>query len=67
MVAEKQNYLKNETQILKVESDRRRVSMLVEGILDPDMYLAAVADFILTISQSMEVVLRPPQQNGKQG
>ena len=41
-----------------VEGDRRRFSMLVEGVLDPDLYVAAMADFIFTITSTAEIGFR---------
>ena len=67
IVEEKQDYLRNEVQTLQVESDRRRTSMLCQGILDPCHYLAALSDFVLSVVETMKVVLRPPQPNGKRG
>ena len=41
-----------------VEGDRRRFSMMVEGILDSDLYLAALSDFIVTVTSTMEIAFR---------
>ena len=72
IVQDKRDYLTQETHITleelrKVEGDRRRGSMYVEGVLDPTHYVAGLADFLLTISSSMEETLRPPQPNGRRG
>ena len=57
-----------EVRQLDVEGDRRRFSMLVQGVLDPEHYLAALADFLLCISETMVEDVRPPQgNNGRQG
>ena len=50
-----------------VEGDRRRMSMLVEGVLDPDLYLPAMTDFLYTITSTMQLDLRPMQRSGIQG
>lgn len=48
-------------------SDRRRFSMLVENVLDPDLYLAALSDFLYTITSTVAFGYRPRQRNGTQG
>ena len=45
--------------ILEIEADRRRTSMIVIGVLDWSHYNAALADFILTINETMVEQLRP--------
>ena len=46
-----------------IEGDRRRFSMIVIKVLDWEHYIAALADFILTINETMVEDLRPPQPN----
>ena len=46
---------------MDVEGDRRRFSMIVINVLDWEHYIAALADFILTICVTMVEDLRPPQ------
>ena len=41
-----------------IEGDRRRTSMLVEGILDPDLYMGGMSDFLYTIVSTMEIGFR---------
>ena len=67
IVKEKVDHLRREIRDDIVEGDRRRVSMLVEGIISPDLYLAACADFILTIAETYKEELRPAQDNGRRG
>ena len=61
------DHVKRELRNDVIEGDRRRTSMLVEGVISPRLYLGALADFLLTIVKTMEYGLRPPQPNGKQG
>ena len=71
IIQDKQNYLAQEDvpleELRQTEGDRRRLTMYVEGVLDPTHYIAGMSDFLLTISKTMEETLRPPQQNGKRG
>ena len=55
---EKTNHVRREIVDVVVEGDRRRFSMLVEGVLDPDLYVAAMADFIFTITSTAEIGFR---------
>ena len=48
-------------------ADRRRFSMMVENILDPDLYVAALSDFLYTITSTVQFDYRPRQRNGTQG
>lgn len=48
---------------VEVEGDRRRFSMLVINVLDWNHYLPALADFILTIAETMIEGQRPPPVN----
>ena len=67
-VREKQNHVRQEGERnLIIEGNRRRFSMYVENILDPDLYLAGLSDFLYTITSTMEMDLRPKQRSGAQG
>ena len=48
---------------VEIEGDRRRTSMVVINVLDWTQYLACVADFILTIADTMVEGQRPPPPN----
>lgn len=68
IVREKVNFVRQErASNTIIEGARRRMSMLVEGVLDPDLYLAAMTDFIYTITSTMRLELRPMQASGAQG
>lgn len=68
IVREKINHVKQErANDTVIEGDRRRMSMLVENVLDEDLYLAAMSDFIYTITSTMRLELRPMQRSGIQG
>ena len=60
-------HLRREVRDVVVEGDRRRFSMLVERILDPNLYLCALSDFLLTIARTMEEDRRPMRENGRAG
>ena len=67
IVAEKVEHVKQEIRCDIVEGDRRRTSMLVEGVVSPKLYLGALADFLLEIAKTMEKDLRPPRPGARQG
>ena len=53
IVREKWERVMQEVRRLDIEGDRRRFSMLVQGVLDPDWYMGALADFLYTICSTM--------------
>ena len=55
IVDEKVARVSQEVVRLDVEGDRRRTSMLVQGVLDQDLYLAGLADFLLCITETMKL------------
>ncbi len=63
MVQEKWNRVSQEVREVEIEGDRRRFSMIVINVLDCEHYNAALADFIVTITETMVEDLRPAQPN----
>ena len=68
IVHEKIEYVRQEGERnVIIEGGRRRFSMLVENVIDPDLYVAGLADFLYTITSTMKIDLRPKQRSGAQG
>ena len=65
-MAEKVNHVRQEVVDVIIEGDRRRTSMMVENVIDPDLYLAALSDFLYTIATTYAIDYRPRQRNGVQ-
>ena len=51
IVREKVEHVKREIRNTVIEGDRRRFSMLCEGIVSPRLYLGALSDFVYTIAK----------------
>ena len=67
IVKDKVDHVRREEFNIVIEGDRRRTSMLVENVMDPDFYIGAMSDFLHTIFTTMVIDLRPRQRNGSQG
>ena len=67
IVDDKINHVNQEVRDPAVICDRRRFSMLSEGVLSPQLYLCALSDFILTIAETYQEKLRPSQGDGRRG
>ena len=65
VVKEKQDRVMQEVRQIDIEGDRRRTSMLVNNVLSPELYNGALADFLLTITTTMNEGVRLGENTGK--